>query len=76
MLFTRLIALYRRHFRDHRRERMFLASLSFFVTFGVTRLLTHAFRGSDDPFELRLAGIHPVPLTAIQFRYVEKKVNY
>ena len=37
---------------------MFLASLSFFFTFGLTRLLTHSFRGSDDPFQVSIAGIH------------------
>jgi hypothetical protein len=58
MGFGRLLALYRRHFRDHRRERMFLASLSFFVTFGVTRLLTHAFRSSEDPFQITMGGVH------------------
>ena len=46
----RMGALYRRHFRDPRRERMFLASLSFFVTFGATRLVTHAIRGESNLF--------------------------
>src|SRR5262245_22585566 len=58
MGFGRLLALYRRHFRDHRRERMFLASLSFFVTFGVSRLLTHAFRTREDPFQVVVGGVH------------------
>jgi len=44
MTFARLPALYRRHFREPRRERMFLASLSFFLTFALVRLLTHGFR--------------------------------
>jgi hypothetical protein len=43
-------ALYRRSFRDPRRERLFLASLSFFVTFAVTRLITHAIRGRSERF--------------------------
>jgi len=58
MRLGRLQALYRRHFRDHRRERLFLASLSFFITFGVTRLLTHAHRANEEPFRLFIAGIH------------------
>jgi hypothetical protein len=58
MIFLRILALYRRHFRDQRRERMFLASLSFFVTFGVTRLLTHAARARSDAFQLSIGGVH------------------
>lgn len=46
----RLSALYRRHFREPRRERLFLASLSFFVTFAATRLVTHAIHGEFGPF--------------------------
>jgi len=37
---------------------MFLASLSFFLTFGVTRVITHAYRASTDPFQLWVAGVH------------------
>ncbi|HKQ58994.1 MAG TPA: hypothetical protein VJY35_14105 [Candidatus Eisenbacteria bacterium] len=44
MLQARIAAAYRRHFRDQLRERMFLSSLAFFVTFGVTRLITFAAR--------------------------------
>ena len=58
MRLVRLAALYRRHFREHRRERMFLASVSFFFTFGVTRLLTHWFRGWEDPFRVLVGGTH------------------
>jgi hypothetical protein len=54
----RLVALYRRHFRDHRRERMFLASLSFFVTFGIARLLTHGFRSHAAPFAMFIGDTH------------------
>ena len=46
----RLIALYRRSFREARRERMFLASLSFFVTFAAVRLVAHAIRAGVGPF--------------------------
>lgn len=58
MVFQRFPALYRRHFRDHRRERMFLASLAFFVTFGVTRAITNSQRGRVDPFQLTIGSIH------------------
>jgi hypothetical protein len=54
----RLFALYRRHFVDHRRERMFLASLSFFVTFGITRWVTQAFRNREDPMQVTIGGVH------------------
>jgi hypothetical protein len=43
-LLRRLQAAYRASFRDHRRERLFLASLGFFVSFGVTRLVTYGGR--------------------------------
>ena len=58
MRFTRLAALYRRHFREHRRERMFLASASFFFTFGVTRVLVHWHRAHQDPFRLLIGDTH------------------
>lgn len=59
MRFSRLRALYRRHFRDPRRERLFLASLSFFLTVAVTRLLTHSFRAMVPPFEgVLIGGVH------------------
>lgn len=37
---------------------MFLASLSFFVTFGVTRWVTHAFRNHEDPLQIHIGGVH------------------
>lgn len=43
-LARRLLAAYRHNFHDHRRERLFLASLAFFVTFGITRLITYGGR--------------------------------
>ena len=45
MIPLRLRSLYRRHFREPRRERLFLASSSFFLTFAVARLCVHALRG-------------------------------
>jgi hypothetical protein len=50
---SRLLALYRRHFREPRRERLFLASISFFLTFAIARLGTHYVRVSSGP----LAGL-------------------
>ena len=58
MTFHRLSALYRRHFRDPRRERMFLASLCFFITFALTRLTTHYLRGSATAGGLFIHGTH------------------
>ena len=46
----RLGALYRLHFRDPRRERLFLASVGFFVAFGVVRVVVHAIRAGRGPF--------------------------
>ena len=43
-LVRRLLAAYRHSFHDHRRERLFLASLGFFVTFGIARLVTYGGR--------------------------------
>jgi hypothetical protein len=43
-LSRRLGGLYRLHFRDERRERLFLSSLAFFITFVIIRIITHAIR--------------------------------
>ena len=44
---------------DRRRERLFLASLGFFVTFGVTRTFTHAVRSKVGPFrDVSTGGTH------------------
>jgi hypothetical protein len=50
MIPARIRALYRRYFREPRRERLFLASSSFFVAFAVARLITHAARAHGDHF--------------------------
>jgi hypothetical protein len=42
--------LYRRHFRDIRRERQFIASISFFVTFALTRAIALSIREGVGPF--------------------------
>jgi len=49
MRLSRLYALYRHNFREPRRERLFLASVSFFLTFGVARLGTHFIRATSGP---------------------------
>ncbi len=50
---------YSRHFTDTRRERLFLASLSFFLTFAVVRMLTHAIRAGRGPFHnVEMGGRH------------------
>jgi len=54
----RLLALYRRHFRDDRRERLFLASASFFVTFGASRLAVYGGRNAVQPFAMWIGGVH------------------
>lgn len=54
-----LADLYRRSFREPRRERQFLASVAFFVTFAIARLITHAIRGEVGPFgNLSFRGQH------------------
>src|SRR5690242_14854959 len=58
MMFRRIRALYRRHFHDHRRERMFLASGFFLLTFCAARVLTHIGRGRDVPFRFEVGGVH------------------
>src|SRR5215510_8869037 len=57
-MLSRVRALYRQHFRDHRRERMVIASVSFFLAFATARLLVHGFRRHTRPFQLWIAGIH------------------
>jgi hypothetical protein len=42
--------LYAAHFRDVRHERMFLASLGFFVAFAVVRVITHLIHAGRGPF--------------------------
>jgi hypothetical protein len=42
--------LYAAHFRQQRHERMFLASVAFFVAFAVIRFITHSIRAGRGPF--------------------------
>ena len=48
--------LYRFHFADERRERFFLASLGFLVTFAIVRAITHLIRAGAGPFHNVTAG--------------------
>ena len=48
--------LYRLHFRDERRERLFLASLGFLITFGTVRAITYLIRAGVGPFHNVTAG--------------------
>ena len=51
--------LYRLHFQDARRERLFLASVSFFLTFFTVRAITYGIRAGIGPFEnLSVGGTH------------------
>jgi hypothetical protein len=56
MLWRDLRRLYSFHFRDERRERLFLASVSFLVTFGVVRGITHMIRAGIGPIHNASAG--------------------
>jgi hypothetical protein len=42
--------LYQFHFASERRERLFLASVAFLLTFGIVRLITHMIRAGVGPF--------------------------
>jgi hypothetical protein len=51
--------LYRHHFSDPRRERLFLSSVGFFSAFVVVRVLTHAIRAGIGPFhDVSRGGVH------------------
>lgn len=51
--------IYRQSFRNTRRERLFLSSVSFFATFAATRAITHAIRAGRGPFRnLTIGGRH------------------
>jgi hypothetical protein len=43
-------ALYRKHFKDGRKERQLISTASFFLTFGAVRGITHAIRAERGPF--------------------------
>ena len=48
--------LYRLHFKDERRERHFLASIAFLITFGAVRGITAMIRAGVGPFQNVVAG--------------------
>ena len=55
----RVAHLYRLHFTDRRRERLFLSSVGFFTSFAATRGITHAIRRGIPPFHnLGVGGRH------------------
>ncbi len=51
-----LSELYRFHFQNERRERLFLASLSFLLTFAIVRGITYSIRSGVGPFHNVSAG--------------------
>jgi len=56
---TALKRLYQFHFQSERRARLFLASLGFFVTFGIVRGITHMIRAGIGPFHnVTNGGLH------------------
>jgi hypothetical protein len=56
---SRLKELYTFHFQNERRERLFLASIGFLVTFGIVRGITHLIRAGVGPFHnVSSGGLH------------------
>jgi hypothetical protein len=56
---SRLKELYTFHFKSERRERLFLASIGFLVTFGIVRGITHLIRAGVGPFHnVTSGGLH------------------
>ena len=59
VLGDRLGALYRRYFSQARRERLFLSTLAFYVTFALVRAITHAIRAGVGLFhDVSEGGVH------------------
>ncbi len=56
MLTTILRDVYRLHFQDERRERHFLASVAFLITFALVRGITATIRAGVGPFQDITAG--------------------
>ena len=55
----RLKELYTFHFKSERRERLFLASVGFLLTFGIVRGITHLIRAGVGPIHnLNAGGLH------------------
>ena len=56
---SELKRLYHFHFQDKRRERLFLASVAFLVTFAIVRGITHLIRAGVGPFHnVTSGGLH------------------
>ena len=54
-----LSALYRFHFKSERRERLFLASVGFLITFGIVRGITAMIRAGVGPLQnVSAGGLH------------------
>ncbi len=54
-----LAELYRFHFKSEARERLFLASVAFLVTFGIVRVITYAIRAGVGPLHnVTTGGLH------------------
>jgi len=55
----RLRELYTFHFKSERRERLFLASVGFLLTFGIVRGITHLIRAGVGPIHnVNAGGLH------------------
>src|SRR5712692_6428412 len=55
----RLAELYTFHFQNERRERLFMASIGFLVTFGIVRGITYIIRAGVGPFHnVTSGGLH------------------
>lgn len=51
--------LYGQYFHDARRERLFLSSMSFYLTFAVVRYITHSIHHGRGPFrDIHVEGFH------------------
>jgi hypothetical protein len=54
-----LAQLYTFHFKSERRERLFLASIGFLLTFGIVRAITHLIKAGVGPFHnVSTGGLH------------------
>ena len=54
-----LSELYHFHFKNERRERLFLASIGFLGTFGIVRAITHLIKARVGPFHnVSTGGLH------------------
>jgi hypothetical protein len=56
---TRLRTIYERHVGDPRRERLFVASMGFYLAFALVRAITHLIRAGVGPFRnVSAGGVH------------------